>query len=408
MVNLGIGLPEGVAGVAAEEGLLEYITLSTEPGVFGGLPCSGHSFGPALNPAAIIEMNEMFDFYDGGGIDICFLGAAEVSKEGNVNVSRMSKDLLTGPGGFINISQSTKIIVFMSPLTVKGLAVNTTEAGDLEIKQEGKIKKFVDSVFEVTFSGDEAIRRGQQVLYVTERCVFRRTANHPVLELIEIAPGIDLQNDILDQLDFAPEISPQLKIMDRRIYQPDTMRMGAELFGSLEDRATYHEGDHVFYLDLFGINLDNEDDIKWFFGSLERILKPLVDKKGPIAMVANYDGFDLHKGLEELYAAELAKLQAKYYNSAKRYSGKAFHRAALGNKIKVVDWDPDKLFEEFDESGDGKIQRDELREGMQKKFLIHLTPKQLDEIFPAASSNASDGIDRQTFTQSIKGLLSSL
>ena len=98
MVNLGIGLPEGVAGVAAEEGLLDYITLSTEPGVFGGLPCSGHAFGPAVNATAIIEMNEMFDFYDGGGLDICFLGAAQVSKEGNVNVSRMSADRLTGPG----------------------------------------------------------------------------------------------------------------------------------------------------------------------------------------------------------------------------------------------------------------------------------------------------------------------
>lgn len=245
MVNLGIGLPEGVAGVAAEEGMLDYITLSTEPGVFGGIPCSGHSFGPAVNASAIIEMNEMFDFYDGGGLDICFLGAAQVGSNGNVNVSRMSADRLTGPGGFINISQSTGNIVFMTPFTTKGLEIGTTMEGNLEIKQEGKIKKFVNNVFEITFSGDEAVRRGQNVLYVTERAVFRRTAKHEVLELIEIAPGIDLQKDVLDQLDFEPVVSPNLKIMDNRIYQEAPMKVGAEMFGSLKERVNYHEEDHV-------------------------------------------------------------------------------------------------------------------------------------------------------------------
>ena len=304
-------------------------------------------------------------------------------------------------GGFINISQSTGNIVFMTPMTTKGLDIGTTEDGNLEIKSEGQIKKFVDEVFEVTFSGDEAVRRGQNVYYVTERAVFRRTANHKNLELIEIAPGIDLQKDVLDQLDFKPAVSPKLKIMDKRIFMPDPMKVGAEMFGSLEDRCIYHDEDHAMYLDLFGITLDNDDDVKWFFSSLRNILGPLCEKKGPIDMVVNYDGFDLHKGLEDLYVTYTEQLQADFYKSAKRYSGKAFHRAKLGSQIKVIDWDPEQLFKEFDVNGDGSIQRDELQAGMASKFLINLTPKQLDTIF----KNHLDGVDKKVFTNAVKELL---
>lgn len=187
VVNLGIGLPEGVASVAAEEKMLNYLTLSTEPGSFGGLPASGHEFGPAYNASALMEMNQMFDFYDGGGLDLCFLGAAQISKNGDVNVSRMSSDRLTGPGGFVDISQSTKHVVFMTPLTTKGLRVSAFH-DSLKIDQEGNVKKFVNQVFEKTFSGDEAVRRGQKVFYVTERAVFRRTADHDTIELVEVAP----------------------------------------------------------------------------------------------------------------------------------------------------------------------------------------------------------------------------
>lgn len=155
IVNLGIGLPEGVASVAGEEGMLQYVTLSTEPGVFGGLPASGHSFGPAINAAALVEMNQMFDFYNGGGLSICFLGAAQISKKGDVNVSRMSKDRLTGPGGFVDISASTPYAVFLCSMTAKGLEVSCPGDGTLNIDKEGKVKKFVDDVFEITFSGDE-------------------------------------------------------------------------------------------------------------------------------------------------------------------------------------------------------------------------------------------------------------
>lgn len=242
IVNLGIGMPEGVASVAAEEGMLDYVTLSTEPGVFGGLPASGRSFGPAFNASALVEMNQMFDFYDGGGLHMCFLGAAQISPSGDVNVSRMSKDRLTGPGGFIDISQSTRNICFMTSLTAKGLEVSCPGDGSLKIEKEGSVKKFVSEVFEKTFSGDEAVKRGQQVFYVTERAVFRRTAAHDQIELIEIAQGVDIQKDVIDQMDFDPVISPDLTIMDPRIFKTPKMNVTTELFGSLEERCKYHEG----------------------------------------------------------------------------------------------------------------------------------------------------------------------
>lgn len=242
IVNLGIGMPEGVASVAAEEGMLEYVTLSTEPGVFGGLPASGHNFGPAFNASSMLEMNQMFDFYDGGGLDMCFLGAAQISPSGDVNVSRMAKNRLTGPGGFIDISQSTRNVCFMTSLTAKGLKVSCPGDGSLKIDQEGSVKKFVPKVFEKTFSGDEAVRRGQQVFYVTERAVFRRTADHDVIELVEVAQGVDMQKDVIDQMDFEPVISPDLKIMDPRIFKDEKMNVTTELFGTLEERCKYHEG----------------------------------------------------------------------------------------------------------------------------------------------------------------------
>lgn len=138
---MGIGLPEGVASVAAEEGQLPFVTLTTEPGVFGGLPASGHEFGPAFNADAIIEMNQMFDAYDGGLLDMSFLGAAQISRVGDVNVSRMSASKLIGPGGFIDISQSTRNICFTSTFTAKGLDIEFDgEEGSIAILEDGKVK----------------------------------------------------------------------------------------------------------------------------------------------------------------------------------------------------------------------------------------------------------------------------
>jgi propionate CoA-transferase len=160
-----------------------------------------HRIFRAINAEALVEMNQQFDFYDGGGLDMSFLGAAQISPEGDVNVSRLCEGKLIGPGGFIDISQSTRNISFLSTFTAKGLKLLCDgEQGSIKIENEGSTRKFVNEVYECTFSGNEAVRRGQKVYYVTERAVFRRTAAHSKIELVEIAPGIDLQIDVLDQM----------------------------------------------------------------------------------------------------------------------------------------------------------------------------------------------------------------
>ncbi|KAL3941727.1 MAG: hypothetical protein SGBAC_003971 [Bacillariaceae sp.] len=381
IVNLGIGLPEGVASVASEEGMLDYITLSTEPGVFGGLPASGHSFGPAYNASSLMEMNQMFDYYDGGGLDMCFLGAAQINSKGDVNVSRMSKDLLTGPGGFIDISQSTQNICFMTTMTAKGLKIDIPGDGTLKIANEGKVKKFVPEVFEKTFSGDEAVRRGQNVIYVTERCVFRRSGKSDALELIEIAPGVDLQKDILDQMDFEPVISPNLKEMDPRIFKDEKMGTTSELFGTLDERVIYHPEHHTVFLNMFGVTLNEPEDVIWYADGLRRIIKPIVDKHGKVNMVANYDGFDLRKGLEPLFGEKISAVQEELYKSAKRYTGHAFKRAALKTSLDMKSWNSDDLFDTFDTNKDGSLSTHELRDGFTETFQMHLTQSDIGFFF---------------------------
>lgn len=377
VINLGIGLPEGVASVANEEGMLNYITLTTEPGVFGGLPASGKSFGPASNADALIAMNEMFDFYDGGGLDMAFLGAGQISSKGDVNVSRLSTDKLTGPGGFIDISQSTYNICFLATFTTKGLQLSFSGDGKINIKQEGRIKKFVQEVSEITFSGDEAVRRGQKVFYVTERAVFRRSAAHEVLELIEIAPGIRLQEDVLDQMDFQPIISKDLKEMDKRIFIDK--KMGVQLFGSLDERIHYVEKDHIIFVNLFGIHLNTEADIEWFLSNFEKIIKPLVDHKGPLDVVINYDGFDMSSSLLPLYNLQVKSFEKLYYKSVKRFAGKAFKRASLAKSMNLKRWE-EGLFEAFDKNQDGIISPQEFRDGMRLLLGIHMTPYDINEI----------------------------
>ena len=204
VVNLGIGMPEGVAAVAGRgAGAPARDARPPSPGMVGGMPQSGLDFGAALNPEAVIQQNQQFDFYDGGGLDLACLGMAQADAEGNVNVSRFGPRL-AGAGGFINISQNARKLVFAGTFTAGGLEVAVEDGGELRILREGRARKFIERVEQVTFSGGYAGETGQPVLYVTERCVLRRTAEG--VELAEVAPGVDIERDILAHMDFRPII----------------------------------------------------------------------------------------------------------------------------------------------------------------------------------------------------------
>ena len=221
VINLGVGMPDSVANVAAEEGISDNIYLSVESGPTGGVPIGGVVFGASINPDSVIATAEQFDAYNGGSLDMAILGLAEVDKQGNVNVSKFGTRV-TGPGGFINITQCTKKIVFMGTFTASKLEEKIKD-GKLLIEKEGEKKKFVDKVQQITFSAEQAIKNNQEILYVTERCVFKLLKEG--IELIEIAPGVDLEKDILSNMEFKPIISKNLKLMDERIFDNKKMNL---------------------------------------------------------------------------------------------------------------------------------------------------------------------------------------
>lgn len=323
IVNLGVGVPEGVASVANEEKVLQYITLSVESGAIGGIPASGASFGASLNMDAVIDENQQFDFYDGGGLDLACLGMAECDRVGNVNVSRFGTRLI-GVGGFINISQNARRVVFTGTFTAGGLEV-AVEDGKLKIIKEGKNRKFVDKVGQISFSGQYAYERGRMVLYVTERCVFRRV--RAGLALIEVAPGIDIERDILAHMDFKPIIG-EPEVMDLRIFRPEPMGLDTHLLNlDLPDRITYDPQRNILFLNFEGMYIRVKDDIV----QLRRLLEERCRKIGKrVGVFINYDQFHISEDTYDDYADMDRYMLEHYYTKITRFATSAFMRMKLG------------------------------------------------------------------------------
>ncbi len=326
IINLGVGMPEGVAVVANEERISHLLTMTVESGLIGGIPSTGGNFGTGVNMDAVIDENQQFDFYDGGGLDMACLGMAECDAAGNVNVSRFG-GRLTGAGGFINISQNARLVVFVGTFTGSGLKVEVND-GKLQIVQEGRQRKFLKQVEQITFNGQYAYDRGKPVYYVTERCVLRRVRGG--LALIEVAPGIDVDRDILPYMDFEPIIG-EYGEMDARIFDANPMDLEAELLNlSLPERVIYDPERNILFLNFEGMHVRVVEDVKAIWDICEQRCREAGKRVG---VIINYDRFRINQDMYDAYAEMDRHFLANYFSHITRYATSAFLRAKLGETL---------------------------------------------------------------------------
>ncbi len=327
VINLGVGAPDGVAAVANEEKVTPYIVMTTEAGAVGGILAGGSSFGASANAHAIMDQNQMFDFYHGRGLDLTCLGMAECDQYGNVNTSKFG-GRLNGCGGFIDISQNARAVVFAGTFTVGGLEVQIAY-GKVKILKEGRARKFVNNVEQITFSGKFASERSQPVIYVTERCVFQLTPEG--LELIEVAPGIDIEKNILAHMDFKPIINKPVP-MDRRIFVDEPMDLLDDLLNlKLSERISYDSDRNILFVNLEGWSVRKKSDV-------DDLRNALVDarmKAGRrVNAVVNHDGCRIADDLYDDYAEMIAYMLENHYVSTTRYTTSAFMRMKMQEALK--------------------------------------------------------------------------